>query len=192
MEQIIVILLLGAIIGVVKWVYKEYIADTKGSDAVVNVDEKSTDNQTFNTQQNKKIMFGVPVEQINSHDPTNLITYLQELEQNKGKEYRGAVQVFGNSIFDSDEKLLASQDFCIWAGGLLLNYPKFAFFLKPESIFLVITADLVGSGLYHISKEKKIETLDTILPDCIELGIKKGYTRTEMEDYYKNLFDLIP
>ncbi len=141
---------------------------------------------------NKKIMFGVPVEVIESHDPTNLITYLKELEGNEGKDCRGCVQIFGNNVFNTDEKLLESQDFYIWAGNLFIDYTKFAFFLKPESIFLIMMADLKGGGSYIINKEKQFEFLNTILPDCIDLGVEKGYTRKEMEEYYnENLFKLI-
>ncbi len=137
-------------------------------------------------------MFGVPVNVMESHDPTNLITYLKELEEDESNNYRGSVQIFGNNVFNTDEKLLESQDFCIWAGYLSLDYSKFTFFLKPESIFLIMMADLIGGGSYIISKEQQIEFLNTILPDCIDLGIAKGYTKKEMEDYYKsNLFDLI-
>ena len=142
--------------------------------------------------ENKKIMFGVPISEIESHDPTNLITYLKELEQGEDKSSRGCVQIFGNNVFNTDEKLLKSQDFCIWSSNLFLNYRKFAFFLKPESIFLIMIADLINGSSYTITKEKQIEFLNTILPDCIDLGVEKGYTRKEMEEYYnENLFKLI-
>lgn len=135
-------------------------------------------------KQPKKIMFGVTVEQIKSHDPSLFISYLRELEGNGEKELRGCIQLFGNNVYNTDEKLLKSGDFHIWASYLCLDYNKFAFFLNSQSIFLIMMADLMGSGLYHISKEKQIEFLDTVLPDCINLGIKMGYTNKEMVDYY--------
>lgn len=40
MEQILVILLLGAIIGVVRWVYREYVVDTETDQDVEKIKEQ--------------------------------------------------------------------------------------------------------------------------------------------------------
>ncbi len=64
MEQILVILLLGAIIGVVRWVYREYIADT---DINQNLEEKKEQSRLVDLKLKKyarifmisMILFGV-------------------------------------------------------------------------------------------------------------------------------------
>jgi hypothetical protein len=64
MEQILVILLLGAIIGVVRWVYREYIADT---DIDQNLEEKKEQSRLVDLKLKKyarifiisMILFGV-------------------------------------------------------------------------------------------------------------------------------------
>lgn len=189
MEKIIEILIIGGVIAIIRWVHKEYFTEQKSIKSSLKTENKSIKKESNHT---KNIMFGIPVDQIQSHEPTNLISYLKELENKKSGDDRGSVQIFGNNVFDTDEKLLASEDFYIWAGNLSTNYPQFAFFLRPESVFLIMMADLMGSGLYKINKEKQIEYLNNILPECTELGIKKGYTKVEMEDYFnKNYFSLI-
>lgn len=64
MEQILVILLLGVIIGVVRWVYREYIADT---DVNQNLEEKKEQSRLVDLKLKKyariflicMILFGV-------------------------------------------------------------------------------------------------------------------------------------
>lgn len=135
------------------------------------------------------LIAGVTREEVESHNPSELIALLSGLENKEEvKVLRGQISLFVQGYDNDPEELFEINDFNIWSNKFCMEYGPFAYFLNDESINLVMISALKGkkieNGLVQVDPEQQQGFLELFLTIAIRLGIKKGYTEKEMVEYF--------
>jgi hypothetical protein len=135
------------------------------------------------------LIAGVTRAEVESHNPSELITLLTGLENKEEvKILRGKISLIVQGYDSDPEELFEINDFSIWANKLCMGYSSFAYFLNDESINLVMISALKGkkieNGLVQVDPEQQQGFLQLFLTMAIKLGVEKGYTEEEMTEYF--------
>lgn len=120
-----------------------------------------------------KILIGIRAEQIKNGDPSFLVNLLSGFEEDTPenlKSLRGSVSLMFPNV---NEYPLA---FLMWTLSLNAKYKNIAYFLEKESI------DFINERT--LNEEAKKIPLNYFTERAINFGIKHGYSKEEMLDYF--------
>lgn len=127
------------------------------------------------TNKPTKILVGIKAEQIKEGDPSFLVSLLSDFEKGspeKVKTLRGSVSLMFPNV---DEFPLA---FLMWTLGLYAKNKDFAYFLDKESIDFINNETLKRNS-------KEIIKPDTFTCRAVDFGVRFGYTKEEMFNYFE-------